>query len=118
LPYVPQAYFAQFSFVLFHQFLWFKHTGDDPSDMEKIGDKDSAIAERLRALLATANNTASAAMSAPTAVPAVPAVAVPGPPGRRRLDPSMDPATVVANLTAAGIQLAVSKSFCYLGEID
>jgi hypothetical protein len=75
--------------------------------MEKIGDKESAIAERVRALLAAANNTAAAVAAAPAASPAIPAAAVPSPPGRRRLDPSLDPATVVANLTAAGIQLAV-----------
>ncbi len=75
--------------------------------MERIGDKKSAIAERVRALLAAANNTAAAAAATPAASPAVPAAAVPSPPGRRRLDPSLDPATVVANLTAAGIQLAV-----------
>jgi hypothetical protein len=74
--------------------------------MENIGDKDSAIAERIRALLAAANSTAATAVAAPVAVTA-PAVPVPTPPGRRRLDPNLDPATVVANLTAAGIQLAV-----------
>ncbi len=67
--------------------------------MERIGDKESAIADRVRALLAAANNTAAAV------------AAVPHPPGRRRLDPSLDPATVVANLTAAGIQLAVRFLF-------
>jgi hypothetical protein len=110
LPYVPQAYFAQFSFVPFHQFLWIKHTGDNPSDMESIGDKDSAIAERVRALLSAANSTASAAAAAPVVTVVTPA-AVPTLPGRRRLDSNLDPATVVANLTAAGIQLAVRKSF-------
>ena len=75
--------------------------------MEKIGDKESAIAERIRALLAAANNTAAAVAAVPAVNPAVPAAAVPSPSGRRRLDPSLDPATVVANLTAAGIQLAV-----------
>jgi hypothetical protein len=75
--------------------------------MERIGDKESAIAERVRALLAAANNTAAAVAAVPAVNPAVPAAAVPNPPGRRRLDPSLDPATVVANLTAAGIQLAV-----------
>ncbi len=75
--------------------------------MEKIGDKESAIAERVRALLAAANNTAAAVAAVPAVNPAVPAAAVPSPLGRRRLDPSLDPATVVANLTAAGIQLAV-----------
>ncbi len=75
--------------------------------MERIGDKESAIAERVRALLAAANNTAAAVAAVPAVNPAVPAAAVPSPPGHRRLDPSLDPATVVANLTAAGIQLAV-----------
>jgi hypothetical protein len=75
--------------------------------LERIGDKESAIAERVRALLAAANNTAAAVAAVPAVNPAVPAAAVPSPPGRRRLDPSLDPATVVANLTAAGIQLAV-----------
>jgi hypothetical protein len=84
-----------------------KQTGDIFRTMEKIGDKESAIAERVRALLAAANNTAAAVAAAPAASPAIPAAAVPSPPGRRRLDPSLDPATVVANLTAAGIQLAV-----------
>ena len=71
--------------------------------MEKIGDKEAAIAERVRALLAAANSTA-AAVSTPIASSVVPATPVPSP---RRLDPSADPAVVVANLTAAGIQLAV-----------
>jgi tagatose-1,6-bisphosphate aldolase non-catalytic subunit AgaZ/GatZ len=79
--------------------------------MENIGDKDAAIAERLRALLAAANNTATTAAAAVPATVAGPAAPVPIPPGRRRLDPSLDPATVVANLTAAGIQLAVRKLF-------
>jgi hypothetical protein len=79
--------------------------------MERIGDKESAIAERVRALLAAANNTAAAVAAVPAVNPAVPAAAVPSPPGRRRLDPSLDPATVVANLTAAGIQLAVRFLF-------
>jgi hypothetical protein len=77
--------------------------------MERIGDKESAIAERVRALLAAANNTAAAVAAVPAASPAVPAVAVPRDP--RRLDPDADPARVVANLTAAGIQLAVSTKF-------
>ena len=76
--------------------------------MEKIGDKEAAIAERVRALLAAANNTAAAVAAVPAASPAVPAVVVPRDP--RRLDPGADPARVVANLTAAGIQLAVSKT--------
>ena len=71
--------------------------------MEKIGDKEAAIAERVRALLAAANSTA-AAVSTPIASSVVPANPVPSP---RCLDPSADPAVVVANLTAAGIQLAV-----------
>jgi hypothetical protein len=72
--------------------------------MEKIGDKESASAERVRALLAAANSTA-AAVSTPGASSVVPATPIPRDP--RRLDPSADPAIVVANLTAAGIQLAV-----------
>jgi hypothetical protein len=79
--------------------------------MEKIGDKESAIAERVRALLAAANNTAAAVAAVPAASPAVPAVAVPRDP--RRLDPGADPARVVANLTAAGIQLAVSINLLF-----
>ena len=73
--------------------------------MENIGDKDSAIAERVRALLAAANSTAR-----PSALPApVAAAAVSSPtPARLRVDPGVDPATLMANLTAAGIQLAVS----------
>ncbi len=81
--------------------------------MENIGDKDSAIAERNRALLAAANNTAVTAAAVPVAV-AAPAVPVPTPPGRRLLDPNLDPATVVANLTAAGIQLAVRTCFLFI----
>jgi len=76
------------------------------SDMENIGDKDSAIAERVRALLAAANSTAR-----PSALPAPVAAAAassPTPPTRLRVDPGVDPATLMANLTAAGIQLAVS----------
>ncbi len=75
--------------------------------MENIGDKDSAIAERIRALLAAANNTAAAVVtpSPSSATPPVPILRDP-----RRLDPGADPARVVANLTAAGIQLAVSKT--------
>jgi hypothetical protein len=68
------------------------------SDMENIGDKDSAIAERVRALLAAANSTAAPAVAAvPPRVVAVPA-SVTTPLGARRLDTSADPATVVANL--------------------
>jgi hypothetical protein len=75
------------------------------SDMEKIGDKDTAIADRVRALLAAANATAgSSALPAPVAA----AVPAPTPPVRLRVDPGVDPATLMANLTAAGIQLAVS----------
>jgi hypothetical protein len=73
--------------------------------MEKIGDKDSAIADRVRALLAAANNTVVTAATVPVANPVVPVAAIPRDP--RRLDPGTDPARVVANLTAAGIQLAV-----------
>ena len=76
------------------------------SDMENIGDKDSAIAERVRALLAAANSTAR-----PSALPAPVAAAAalsPTPPTRLRVDPGVDPATLMANLTVAGIQLAVS----------
>jgi hypothetical protein len=76
--------------------------------MGKIGDKDSVIAERIRDLLAAANNTVATAAAAPVAF-AAPAVSMP--PGRRRLDPNLDPTTVVANLTAAGIQLAVRIVF-------
>jgi hypothetical protein len=84
--------------------------------MEKIGDKESAIAERVRALLAAANNTAAAVAAVPAASPAVPAVAVPRDP--RRLDPGADPARVVANLTAAGIQLAVSINLLFFYKRD
>ena len=74
---------------------------------ENIGDKDSAIAESVRALLANANRTAAAVAAAvPDAVGPVPA---PVPRAPRRLEPTADPATVMANLTAAGIQFAVSK---------
>jgi hypothetical protein len=96
-----------FFYCIFESFSGSKRTGDIFRTMERIGDKESAIAERVRALLAAANNTAAAVAAAPAASPAIPAAAVPSPPGRRRLDPSLDPATVVANLTAAGIQLAV-----------
>jgi hypothetical protein len=78
------------------------------SDMENIGDKDAAIAERVRALLAAANSTAAPAVAAvPPRVVAVPA-SVTTPVGARRLDASADPATVVANLTVAGIRYALS----------
>jgi hypothetical protein len=77
--------------------------------MEKIGDKESAIAERVRALLEAANTTAAAiaGTSAPSGA-VVRSASAPVTRSSRRLDPSLDPATVVANLTAAGIQLAVS----------
>jgi hypothetical protein len=85
--------------------------------MEKIGDKESAIAERVMALLAAANNTAAAVAAVPATSPVVPAVAVPRDP--RRLDPGADPARVVANLTAAGIQLAVSINLLsFINVID
>jgi hypothetical protein len=100
------AGYATFFYRIFDSFSGSKRTGDIFRTMENIGDKDSAIAERIRALLAAANSTAATAVAAPVAVTA-PAVPVPTPPGRRRLDPNLDPATVVANLTAAGIQLAV-----------
>jgi hypothetical protein len=76
--------------------------------MENIGDKDSAIAERVRALLAAANSSAATAAAAPPVAVVAP-VPAPLPAGVRRLDPaSTDPATVVANLTVAGIRYAVS----------
>jgi hypothetical protein len=102
-----RAGYAIFFYRIFESFSGSKRTGNIFRIMEKIGDKESAIAERVRALLAAANNTAAAVAAVPAVNPAVPAAAVPSPPGRRRLDPSLDPATVVANLTAAGIQLAV-----------
>ena len=53
--------------------------------MENIGDKDSAIAERVRALLAAANATAGpSALPAPVAAAAAPS---PTPPARLRVDP-------------------------------
>jgi hypothetical protein len=93
-------------FAFFESFSGSKQPGDIFRTMEKIGDKEAAIAERVRALLAAANNTAAAVAAVPAASPAVPAVVVPQDP--QRLDPGADPARVVANLTAAGIQLAVS----------
>jgi len=77
--------------------------------MEKIGDREAAIADRVRTLLEAANSTAAAVAGAAgsSGVVARPASA-PVTRSSRRLDPSLDPATVVANLTAAGIQLAVS----------
>jgi hypothetical protein len=95
--------------IFFKSFSGSKQNGDIFRKMERIGDKESAIAERVRALLAAANNTAAAVAAVPATNPAVPAVAVPRDP--RRLDPGADPARVVANLTAAGIQLAVSIIF-------
>jgi hypothetical protein len=107
--------FLRAVFCIFEGFSGSKQTGDIFRTMERIGDKESAIAERVRALLATANNTAAAVAAVPAANPAVPAVAVPRDP--RRLDPGADPARVVANLTAAGIQLAVSIKF-FVNAID
>ncbi len=76
--------------------------------MENIGDKDSAIAERVRALLAAANSSAAPAAAAPPVAVVAP-VPAPFPAGVQRLDSaSTDPATVVANLTVAGIRYAVS----------
>ncbi len=77
--------------------------------MEKIGDREAAIANRVRALLEAANSTAAAVAGAvgSSGVVARPASA-PVMRSSRHLVPSLDPATVVANLTAAGIQLAVS----------
>jgi hypothetical protein len=77
--------------------------------MEKIGDKDAAIADRIRALVEVADTTAAAiaGTSAPSGA-VVRSASVPVTRSSRHLDPSLDPATVVANLTAAGIQLAVS----------
>ena len=89
--------------------------------MENIGDKDAAIAERVRALLAAANSTAAPAVAAvPPRVVAVPA-SVTTPVGARRLDTSADPATVVANLTVAGIRYAVSclnHVYCIIIPLD
>ena len=77
--------------------------------MEKIGDREAAIADRVRALLEAANSTAAAvAGTAASAGGAVRSASAPVTRSSRRMDPSLDPATVVANLTAAGIQLAVS----------
>jgi hypothetical protein len=80
------------------------------SDMENIGNKDFAIAERVRELLAAANSSSSAAAAAVVPPVAVVAPVPTSPPsGVRRLGPtSTDPATVVANLTVAGIRYAVS----------
>ncbi len=95
-----------FFYRIFESFSGSKQTGDIFRTMERIGDKESAIAGRVRALLAAANNTAATVAAIPVANPAV---AVPRDP--RRLDPGADPARVVANLTAAGIQLAVNINF-------
>jgi len=77
--------------------------------MEKICDREAAIADRVRALLEAANSTAAAvagtAASSGSVVRYASALVTRS---SRRLDPSLDPATVVANLTAAGIPLAVS----------
>ncbi len=74
--------------------------------MENIGDKDNAIAERVRALLAAANSTARpSALPAPVAAASASSLT---PPARLRVDPGVDPATLMANLTAAGILLGVS----------
>ncbi len=67
--------------------------------MENIGNKDSAIAERLRVLLAAANNTVAVAVK-PVASGSTPPVVVPW--DLRHLDPNADPARVVANLRADG----------------
>jgi hypothetical protein len=96
-----------FSTVFFESFSGSKQTGDIFRTMEKIGDRETAIADRVRALLEAANSTAAAV--AGTARPPEAWSALP----QRRLRgvPAvwiLDPATVVANLTAAGIQLAVS----------
>ena len=104
-----RAVYARFFFCIFEIFSGSKRTGDIFRIMEKIGDKESAIADRVRALLEAANSTAAAVAGAAgsSGVVARPASA-PVTRSSRRLDPSLDPATVVANLTAAGIQLAVS----------
>jgi hypothetical protein len=101
-----RAVYARFFFCIFEIFSGSKRTGDIFRIMEKIGDKESAIADRVRALLEAANSTA-AAVAGSSGVVARP-VSAPVTRSSRRLDPSLDPATVVANLTAAGIQLAVS----------
>ena len=79
--------------------------------MENIGNKDSAIAERLRALLAAANNTVVVPVT-PVASGSTPPVIVPWDP--RHLDPDADPVRVVASLTADGIQLAVNIIFLFM----
>jgi hypothetical protein len=67
--------------------------------MENIGNKDSAIVDRLRALLAAANNTVAVVVT-PVASGSTPPVIDPWDP--RRLDPNADPARVVANLRTDG----------------
>jgi hypothetical protein len=111
-----RAGYAIFFYRIFESFSGSKQTGDIFRTMERIGDKEAAIAERVRALLAAANNTAAAVAAVPAASPAVPAVVVPRDP--RRLDPGADPARVVANLTAAGIQLAVSINLFFFYKRD
>ena len=74
---------------------------------EQIGDRDAAIAQRLRELLAAANNTV-AEFSAVAPPPSESMVSSTPASASRRLEPNADPAQVVANLTAAGIQFAVS----------
>jgi hypothetical protein len=104
-----------FFYRIFESFSGFKQTGDIFRTMEKIGDRETAIADRVRALLEAANSTAAAV--AGTVVPSggtVRSASAPATRSSRRLDPSLDPATVVANLTAAGIQLAVSQSIFHL----
>ena len=104
-----RAGYATFFYRIFESFSGSKQTGDIFRTMEKIGDRETAIADRVRALLEAANSTAAAV--AGTVVPSagvVRSASAPVTRSSRRLDPSLDPATVVANLTAAGIQLAVS----------
>jgi hypothetical protein len=104
-----RAVYAIFFYRIFESFSGSKQTGDIFRTMEKIGDRETAIADRVRALLEAANSTAAAV--AGTVVPSagvVRSASAPVTRSSRRLDPSLDPATVVANLTAAGIQLAVS----------
>jgi hypothetical protein len=98
-----------FFYRIFESFSGSKQTSDIFRAMEKIGDREAAIADRVRALLEAANSTAAAV--ARTVVPSagvVRSASAPVTRSSRRLDPSLDPATVVANLAAAGIQLAVS----------
>jgi hypothetical protein len=103
------AGYATFFYRIFDSFSGSKRTGDIFRTMENIGDREAAIADRVRALLEAANSTAAAvAGTAASAGGAVRSASAPVTRSSRRLDPSLDPATVVANLTAAGIQLAVS----------